>query len=406
MAGEDRGRDRRGGPSTATTYPDISDHGLIGDLQTAALVASDGTIDWFCCPRFDSPSVFASLLDAERGGYFRIRPESDDFVTKQLYLPGTAILITRFMSPAGVGEVIDFMPVVDGTATDQHRLVRLVRVVRGEMRFVGEIQPRFGYGLVDHETTFTADGVCFTSPDLTLTVHRVGAPIGADPSREGALEEDGSGVRLAVTLHAGDVTGIVLESGGAEPRQVEPVELLTTFLETRDFWRNVGGPIDLHRARWREMVTRSAMTLKLMTYAPTGALIAAPTCALPEQIGGERNWDYRYTWIRDASFSVYALLGLGYTEEAEAFVGWLHDRIAESAGDGRALSRSCTGWTARRIWSRRRWSTSRDTAVRARCASATGPPTSSSSTSTARPWTPSTWPTPTGCSCPTTAGCR
>ncbi len=142
----------------------------------------DGTIDWFCCPRFDSPSVFASLLDAERGGHFRIRPESDDFVTKQLYLPGTAILITRFMSAAGVGEVIDFMPVVDGPATDQHRLVRLVRVVRGEMRFVGEIQPRFGYGLVDHETTFTADGVRFTSPDLTLTVHRVGAPIGADPS--------------------------------------------------------------------------------------------------------------------------------------------------------------------------------------------------------------------------------
>ena len=171
---------------TMTTYPDISDHGLIGDLQTAALVATDGTIDWFCCPRFDSPSVFASLLDEGRGGFFKIRPESGDFVTKQLYLPGTAILITRFMSDAGAGEVIDFMPVVDGPATDRHRLVRLVRVVRGEMRFVGEIQPRFGYGLAEHETSFTADGVQFVADDMTLTVHRVGEPIGEAEDRAAA----------------------------------------------------------------------------------------------------------------------------------------------------------------------------------------------------------------------------
>ena len=315
-----------------SSYPDISDHGLIGDLQTAALVATDGTIDWFCCPRFDSPSVFASLLDAERGGFFKIRPESGDFVTKQLYLPGTAILITRFMSDAGAGEVIDFMPVVDGPATDRHCLVRLVRVVRGEMRFVGEIQPRFGYGLAGHEMTFTADGVQFVADDMTLAVHRVGEPIGEAEDRAGVFEEDGTGVRLAATLHAGDFTGIMLESGGAAPRQVEREELVTMFLDTREYWRSW---VDrsTYRGRWREIVSRSAMTLKLMTYAPTGALIAAPTCALPEQVGGERNWDYRYTWIRDASFSVYALLGLGYTEEAEAFVGWLQDRIAESAGD-------------------------------------------------------------------------
>jgi GH15 family glucan-1,4-alpha-glucosidase len=315
-----------------TAYPDISQHGLIGDLQTAALVATDGTIDWFCCPRFDSPSVFAALLDAERGGFCRIRPEGTDYVTKQLYLPGTAILVTRFMTEAGVGEVVDFMPVADGPATDRHRLVRLVRVVRGTMRFVAEIQPRFDYARKGHELTFTTEGAVFASDDLTLTLHRVGDPLLRGAEREASVEQAGDGIRVTVTLHAGDLSGIVLESGGASPRQISREELVDTFTSTRDYWRRW---LDrsTYTGRWREMVSRSAMTLKLMTYAPTGALIAAPTCALPEQVGGERNWDYRYTWIRDASFSVYALLGLGYTDEAEAFVSWLGDRIAESVGD-------------------------------------------------------------------------
>src|SRR4051812_9722326 len=116
--------------------PPIEGHGLIGDLQTAALVAHDGTIDWFCAPRFDSPSIFAGLLDPNRGGFCRIRPERDDFVTRQLYLPGTAILITRFMSPEGVGEVLDFMPVTGDVATDRHEIVRIARVVRGRTRFI------------------------------------------------------------------------------------------------------------------------------------------------------------------------------------------------------------------------------------------------------------------------------
>jgi GH15 family glucan-1,4-alpha-glucosidase len=124
-------------------YPNISDHGLIGDLQTAALVTTDGVLDWFCCPRFDSPSVFASLLDADRGGFYRIAPDRDDYVSRQLYFPDTAILVTRFMTADGVGEVHDFMPVTGSTATDRHRLVRNIRVVRGVMRFAIEIQPRF-----------------------------------------------------------------------------------------------------------------------------------------------------------------------------------------------------------------------------------------------------------------------
>src|SRR3982751_2065324 len=141
------------------TYTPIADHGLIGDLQTSALVSTDGTVDWFCCPRFDSPSVFAGLLDRKLGGHFSISPQSKGFVTKQLYLPGTAILITRFLTPEGVGEVCDFMPVIEGEATDRPRLVRLVRVVRGQMTFVVDVQPRFDYGRQPHKTEITANGV-------------------------------------------------------------------------------------------------------------------------------------------------------------------------------------------------------------------------------------------------------
>src|SRR5436305_13881517 len=146
----DRGRVAGPKEYTVPRYPNIGDHGLIGDLQTAALVSTEGVLDWFCCPRFDSPSVFASLLDAERGGFYRIAPDRDDYVTRQLYLPDTAILITRFMTPDGVGEVHDFMPVIEGAATDRHRLVRNIRVARRGMRFATELQPRSGAGRPAH----------------------------------------------------------------------------------------------------------------------------------------------------------------------------------------------------------------------------------------------------------------
>ena len=312
-------------------YPLISDHGLIGDLQTAALVSTDGTIDWFCCPRFDSPSVFASLLDKERGGYFRIGPDRDDYVSRQLYFPDTAILITRFMTPDGVGEVLDFMPVTEGKATEQRRLVRLVRVVRGTMRFVLEIQPRFDYGRASHRMELSDDGAVFHSKDMTLTCHRAALP-GRSLHEEGTtLERAGDGLRLIKTMNAGEAGGVVLESQGGPARAVAPQMLLDMFNDTAAFWRNWLRRSKYH-GRWQETVNRSAITLKLMTYGPTGALVAAPTAGLPEQVGGERNWDYRYTWIRDASFSVYAMLGLGYTEEATGFMRWLKDRVQEHAG--------------------------------------------------------------------------
>jgi GH15 family glucan-1,4-alpha-glucosidase len=314
-------------------YPDIAEHGLIGDLQTAALVTTDGVLNWFCCPRFDSPSVFASLLDADRGGFYRIAPDRDDYVSRQLYLPDTAILVTRFMSPDGVGEVHDFMPVIEGAATDRHRLVRNIRVVRGVMRFAVEIQPRFDYGRKPHKLEVSNNGVVFTCGGLELTVHGI-APEGSSLQEAGiALERAGDGLRWTRTLREGEIGGVVLESTGGAPRRVTPQEAQQLQDDTARFWRGWLGRSS-YRGRWREMVNRSAITLKLLTYAPTGAPVAAPTTGLPEQAGGERNWDYRYTWIRDGSFSIYALLSLGYVEEAAAFGVWLRDRAQEQVGKG------------------------------------------------------------------------
>ncbi|QES49530.1 glucoamylase [Streptomyces venezuelae] len=311
-------------------YPLIENHGLIGDLQTAALVSTDGTIDWFCCPRFDSPSVFGALLDREKGGYFRVRPSVEEFATKQMYLPDSAILVTRFMTEAGAGEVVDFMPVTGTTATDRHRLIRMLRCVRGSMTFEVDIAPRFDYGRKPHGLHLTEHGAVFTSEDLNLTVHAVREP--GDKRLLNLLSGD-KDVRFTLTLEAGQQRGLVLESApDGPPHSIRLAEFQQLFEETVRYWRSWLRQSG-YSGRWREAVERSAVTLKLMTYAPSGALVAAPTAGLPEQLGGERNWDYRFTWIRDASFSVYALLGLGFKEEATAFIGWLRDRVREKAGD-------------------------------------------------------------------------
>ncbi|WP_086831082.1 glycoside hydrolase family 15 protein [Streptomyces sp. NRRL B-24572] len=313
-------------------YPLIEDHGLIGDLQTSALVTTDATIDWFCCPRFDSPSVFGSLLDRAKGGHFTVRPAGCAYTTKQLYHPDTAVLVTRFMTEAGAGEVVDFMPVTGTTATDRHRIVRMLRCVRGSMTFEGEIAPRFDYGRKPHELHLTEHGALFTSESLSLAVHPVREP--GDEHLLNVLSGDADDLRFSLSLRAGQQRGMVLESApDGPPREVRLEEFHRLFDGTVRFWRSWLGQ-STYAGRWREAVERSAVTLKLMTYAPTGAVVAAPTAGLPEQLGGERNWDYRFTWIRDASFSVYALLGLGFREEASAFINWLHDRVKQEAGRG------------------------------------------------------------------------
>jgi GH15 family glucan-1,4-alpha-glucosidase len=308
-------------------HPLIADHGLIGDLQTAALVATDGTVDWFCAPRFDSPSIFGALLDQDLGGRLRVRPTVGTFASKQLYLPDTAILVTRFMTEVGVGEVVDFMPVAGTVETTGHRLVRLIRCVRGEMTFAIEIAPRFDYGRETSETHLTQDGVVFEGPRTAMTVCLVREP-GDERLAQARVDKSGD-VRIEATLRAGQMRGLVVHTGVAGPvRQIRVAEAWQLLDETASFWRTWLRR-STYAGRWREVLNRSAITLKLMTYAPTGGLVAAPTAGLPEQVGGERNWDYRYTWIRDASFSVYSLLGMGFTEEAAALCRWLGDRVDE-----------------------------------------------------------------------------
>ncbi len=315
-------------------YPNISEHGLIGDLQTAALVTSDGTVDFFCCPRFDSPSVFASLLDADRGGYFSLKPVGDNYVTRQLYFPDTAALITRFMTPDGVGEVLDFMPVIEGKPTDRHRLVRHLRVARGTMKFQLDIQPRFDYGRAKHTIEMHENGAVFRAENgMHLTMHAAGQRRAV---AEGGvvIERAGDGLRATLSLREGESgRGVVLESMGGEPRSLAPEELNQMAGDTAAYWKTWLGR-STYRGRWREMVSRSAMTLKLLTYEPTGAPVAAATFGLPEQAGGERNWDYRFTWVRDGSLTMHALASLGYLEEAGRFGAWLRDRVTEHAGSG------------------------------------------------------------------------
>jgi GH15 family glucan-1,4-alpha-glucosidase len=311
-------------------YPNISDHGLIGDLQTAALITTDGTVDFFCCPRFDSPSVFASLLDADKGGYFKIAPDRDDYVTKQLYFPNSAMLITRFMTPDGVGEVQDFMPVIEGKPTEKHRLVRMLKVARGTMRFKIDLQPRFDYGRAKHTVEVTEHGALFRSDSMELTLHTSGRRAPGDPEAA-EVARAGDGLRAIITMQEGQTGGLVLESMGGQPRSLRPSDITRLADDTARYWRNWLNRSS-YQGRWRDMVTRSAMTLKLLTYEPTGAPVAAPTLGLPEQAGGERNWDYRYTWIRDGSLSMHALAGLGYLDEAAKFGDWLRDRVTESAG--------------------------------------------------------------------------
>jgi GH15 family glucan-1,4-alpha-glucosidase len=302
-------------PATPPCYPPIEAHGVIGDLSTAALVAKDGTLDFLCLPRFDSPTVFASLLDAEKGGCFSLAPELPDPRLRQIYLPDTNVLLTRFLSPQGVAEISDFMP-VHGRAGPS-RVVRRVKTVRGELRFRVRCAPRFGYALVPHQARAVDGGVEFVAEDGTTLRLSSSIPL--------SLEE-GDAV-AAFTLHAGQSAAFVLEHvDGREPVGAGAAYVSRAFKETVNFWRG-WMERSTYRGRWRDEVNRAALTLKLLYCRETGAVVAAPTFGLPERMGGVRNWDYRYTWIRDASFTLYALIRLGLTGESRDFVRWLISRF-------------------------------------------------------------------------------
>jgi len=302
------------------SYQPIENYGIIGNMRTVALVGMDGSIDWLCLPHFDSPSVFAAILDHAKGGRFRIAPVSEHIRHKQFYWPSTNILVTRFLHADGVGEVEDYMPVGGaGPAPDQ--LIRRVRVIRGVMPFHLECRPRFNYARSAHETQLDENGARFRGGDLSLGL---AAPV--------QLQQDGDGVVANFVLKEGEKVAFLLRILDPEEQHRSCPglgEAEDFFRATVEYWRRWLAHGTYH-GRWREVVQRSALTLKLLSFEPTGAIVAAPTCSLPEAIGGVRNWDYRYTWIRDAAFTVYGLLRIGFTEEAARFRDWLKDRWHES----------------------------------------------------------------------------
>ncbi|MBA3423190.1 MAG: glycoside hydrolase family 15 protein [Rubrobacter sp.] len=308
------------------TYQPIQEYGIVGDMHSAALVGTDGSIDWLCFPHFDSPSVFAAILDDEKGGRFKIAPAVEGAARKQLYWPDTNVLVTRFFSPDGVGEIIDYMPVgIPDNGHGYHQLIRRVRVVRGEMSFRVECSPAFDYAREKHETEITDEGACFRSPDLGLGL-----------ATRVPLEENAGSAVADFTLGEGETAVFVLreiEAGGGCGVSFSVEEEDDLFKQTVEYWRRWLSKCT-YTGRWREVVQRSALALKLLTFEPTGAIVAAPTMGLPEGVGGERNWDYRYTWIRDAAFTLYGLLRIGFTEEARAFMGWIEARCRDSGTDG------------------------------------------------------------------------
>jgi GH15 family glucan-1,4-alpha-glucosidase len=290
-------------------------------MRTAALVGMNGSIDWLCFPHFDSPSVFAALLDDAKGGRFSIRPLEEPFTSKQLYWPDTNVLITRFLAAGGVGEVQDFLPAGPAVAPEwRDQLVRRVKVARGTVAFRVECRPAFDYARATHETRVTPNGAYFVGPSATFAL-----------ATRVPLRAEGGSALAELVLQEGQSATFVLRSMcapecGRVPAEAEVQEL---FERTVAFWRRWLSRCS-YEGRWSEVVRRSALLLKLLTFEPTGAIVAAPTCSLPEKIGGRRNWDYRYTWIRDAAFTLYGLLRIGFTDEALGFMQWLGARSRES----------------------------------------------------------------------------
>src|SRR5258706_2347375 len=297
----------------------IEDYALIGDCETAALVARDGSIDWLCWPRFDSPACFAALLGDEDNGRWRIAPHGPVRGVTRRYLPDTLILETQFDTDDGVVALIDFMPLRDDDAS---HLVRLVQGRAGRVAMAMELVLRFDYGAVVPWVTRGDDGAlrAVAGPDLTV----LRTPV--------QLEGRGLTTVAEFSVAQGETVPFVLSYGPSHLPLPAPRDPAVALQETQAFW-----------SRWRdactvegpslEAVGRPLITLKALTHTPTGGMIAAPTTSLPEALGGERNWDYRYCWIRDATFLLLAVMSAGHFEEARAWTSWLHRAVAGSPSD-------------------------------------------------------------------------
>jgi GH15 family glucan-1,4-alpha-glucosidase len=308
------------------TYRPIEDYGVIGDLNTVALISGDGSIDFMCFPDFDSPSIFARLLDDQHGGYFSLHPDGNSEKIKQLYLADTNVLLTRFLKCDGVAELSDYMPVEESAVIPN--LVRRIKAVRGTIDFTMVCRPAFDYGRAEHGLEIeNGNRALFTSRGEDGLVLRLRSEV--------PLKVQDGGAAARFTLKQGETAAFILEQvkEGQSSPCTAPHYVSDTFKKTVNFWHGwIEG--SNYTGRWREAVNRSALTLKLITSRIHGSMVAAPTFGLPEVIGGERNWDYRYAWIRDSAFVIYSLLRLGFKHEAREFANWIKERTNDLNPDG------------------------------------------------------------------------
>src|SRR5258708_35092857 len=305
-------------------FEPIEKYGGIGNMQSIGLVGMNGAIDFLCYPNFDSPTIFAALLDDQNGGRFEIRPQLTNARVRQMYLPETNILITRFLAEEGVSELTDYMP-IDNDGGEPNEIVRKVAVIRGDVRFQMCCQPRFSYATCGHQLELSEACATFYPFSGDCPPMRLHSTV--------ALGQRTDDVTADFSLKAGQTATFLLGAVRAGGQQPEMELLDQRFRNTAQFWKAWISK-SRYKGRWREMIHRSALLLKLLISRKHGSLIAAPTFSLPESIGGGRNWDYRFTWLRDATFSLYALNRLGFVDETEAFIVWLKDRLSDDAQRG------------------------------------------------------------------------
>ena len=305
----------------------IDEYGLIGDMSSAALVGTDGSIDWCCMPRFDSPSVFAAILDAKSGGRFRISPADAQASARQAYLKDTNILETTFRTGAGVLRVTDFMPVGEDEqrANAPHEIHRLVRCESGEVVARCHFEPRLNYARGTTSLRGLREGVHARGEGQALSLL---ASVPLNVADDHASAE----FRLA----QGQEATFVLAYGHGKPQRLSAYRARDKLEYTRRHWRRVVSNVE-YSGFWSEAVTRSLLTLHLMMYRRTGAIVAAPTTSLPETLGGSRNWDYRFAWLRDSSFTVDILHRLGDEDEGDHYISWLLDQCRLNEGKTRIV---------------------------------------------------------------------
>ncbi|MGE0760409.1 MAG: glycoside hydrolase family 15 protein [Pirellulaceae bacterium] len=290
----------------------IEDYGMIGDCQTVALVGKDGSMDWLCFPRFDSPACFAALLGTSDHGRWQIYPVEPVQKVERRYRDGTLILETEFETASGRVSLVDFMP----PRSEEPDVVRIVEGLEGRVRLRCELAIRFDYGSVVPWVRKTARGIrAIGGPDSVCCFTNV--PLHGEDLRTVSEFELAPGERADFQLTWTPTYG----------REPQPRDAKQVLRDTEEWWTQWSGRCT-YDGPWRDVVQRSLITLKALTYAPTGGLVAAPTTSLPEKLGGVRNWDYRYCWLRDATFTLYALITGGYLDEARAWRDWLVNSVA------------------------------------------------------------------------------